>query len=76
MLFLFWKLLLFLRYLNFCPDFLGQVEKQLDKKAEVNLKFYDINLLQYTYYPISREVKVSENEIWSNITWENFFLNY
>ena len=27
---------------NFCPDFCGYVGKQLDKKAKVNFKIYDI----------------------------------
>ena len=27
-----------LRYLNFCPDFLGHVGKRFDEKAKVNLK--------------------------------------
>ena len=37
------KLFLFLRYLNFCPDFLCHVgRKRLDKKAEVNFRIYDI----------------------------------
>ena len=31
------KLFLFLRYLNFCPEFFGHVGKQLGKK--VKLKF-------------------------------------
>ena len=26
-----------LRYLNFCPDFFGHVEKRLDKKAKLRL---------------------------------------
>ena len=30
----------FFRYLNFCPDFFGQVGKQLDKKAKVFFNIY------------------------------------
>ena len=32
----------FLRYLGFCLDFCGHVEKRLDKKAKVNFRIYDI----------------------------------
>ena len=31
-----------LRYLDFCPDFFGQVGKQLNGKANVNFKMYDV----------------------------------
>ena len=34
---------MFLRYLNFCPDVFGHVEKWLDKKVKVNLKIYDVS---------------------------------
>ena len=37
-----YKLLSFLRYLDFCPNIFGHVGKRLDKKAEVNFKFYDV----------------------------------
>ena len=33
---------LFLRYLHICPDFPGYVEKQLDKRAMVDSKIYDV----------------------------------
>ena len=36
------KLVPFLRYLNFCPDFFGHVGKQFVKKAMANLKIYDV----------------------------------
>ena len=36
---LFLKLLLFLRYLRFCPESFGYVGKRLDKKSKVNFKF-------------------------------------
>ena len=36
------KLFLFLRLLNFCPDFLGHVGKRLDKKPKVNFITYDV----------------------------------
>ena len=36
------KAFLFLRDLQFCPDFFGYVGKQLYKKAMVNFKIYDI----------------------------------
>lgn len=29
-------------YFNFCPDFFDSLEKQLDKKAKINLKIYGI----------------------------------
>ena len=37
------KLFLFLRYLNFCPDYLGHAGKQLDKKAKIDFKINFIN---------------------------------
>ena len=36
------KSFLLLRYLHFCPDFPGYVEKQLDKRAMVDSKIYDV----------------------------------
>ena len=33
---------LFLRHLNFCPDFFDQVRKRLDKKAKINFKIYGV----------------------------------
>ena len=39
------KLLLFLRYLNFCPDSFGHVGKRLDKNAKVDFKMYDVKNL-------------------------------
>ena len=36
------KAFFLLRYLNFCPDFFVHVEKQLDKKAKVDVKTYDV----------------------------------
>ena len=36
------KFFSFARYLSFCPDFFGHVGKQLDKKAKVNFKIYDV----------------------------------
>ena len=36
------KRFLFLRYINFCPDFFGHVGKRLDKEAEINFKIYDV----------------------------------
>ena len=35
------KHLLFSRYFKVSPDFIGQVEKRLDKKAKINFKIYD-----------------------------------
>ena len=35
------KALLFLRYLNFCPDFFGHVGKRLHEKPNVTFKIYD-----------------------------------
>ena len=34
---------MFLRNLNFCPDFFGYVGKRLDKRAKVNKNYYVIN---------------------------------
>ena len=34
------KLLSFLRYLNFCPDFFDHVGKGLDKKDKVSFKIF------------------------------------
>ena len=31
-----------LRYLYFCLDFFGHMEKRLDKRAKINFKFYDV----------------------------------
>ena len=36
------KLFLFFRYLSFCPEHFGYVEKWLDKKAKINFKIYDV----------------------------------
>ena len=37
----FYFLFSFLRYLNFCTDFLCHAGKRLDKKAKVNFEIYD-----------------------------------
>ena len=44
------KLFLFLRYLDFCPDFFGHVGKRFHKKAKVNLKIYDVYNLETSKY--------------------------
>ena len=31
-----------IRYLYFCPDIFGHVEKRLDKRAKVTFKIYDV----------------------------------
>ena len=36
---------MFLGYLNFCPDFFNDARAQLDKKAKVNSKIYDLYTL-------------------------------
>ena len=36
------KLFSFLRYSQFCPDFFSYIGKQLDRKAKVNFKIYDV----------------------------------
>ena len=36
------KLFSFLKYLHFCPDFFGYIEKWLDKKGKFNFKIYDV----------------------------------
>ena len=33
---------MFLKYLNFCLDFFRHIGKQLDKKAKVNFKTYEV----------------------------------
>ena len=49
---------------QFYRDFLVMYKKQLDKKDKVNFKIHDVTtmvnkLLQYTYCPISQEVKAT-----------------
>ena len=44
------KLFLFLRYLNFCPDFCDNVEKQLDKKVNINYKLCDVTTWETNNY--------------------------
>ena len=45
------KLILFLRYLHFFPNFFGYVEKQRDKKATVQIsKFTDWTTNNYNTY--------------------------
>ena len=44
------KLILFSRYLHFCPHFFGYVAKRLDKKAKVNFKIYDVTELETNDY--------------------------
>ena len=36
------KTLLFLRYLNLCPDLFGHMGKSLDEKVKVNFKLYKV----------------------------------
>ena len=36
------KFFLFLRYLNFCPDFFSYAGERLDKKVQINFKFYGV----------------------------------
>ena len=36
------KALFVLKILNFCPDFLGHVEKRRDNKITINLKVHDV----------------------------------
>ena len=33
---------LFVKILNFCPDFFGHVEKRRDNKITINLKVHDV----------------------------------
>ena len=58
--------------LNFCSNFFGYIGKQLDKRASVSLKIYDVttwkknndnkpNISMRQCYPISQW----DNEIWS-----------
>ena len=44
------KLILFVKYLDFCPDYLGHVGKWFDKKAKVIFIFCDINNWKKKYY--------------------------
>ena len=61
------KALFVLNIFNFCLDFLVMQEDGLIRKDKVNFKIQRHNpgkkQLQYTYCPISQEVKVSGNEI-------------
>ena len=52
------KFFSFLRYLDFCPDVFGYVEKQLVRKAKVKE-------LRYTYCSISQVLSQADNEILS-----------
>ena len=38
------KLFPYSRYLNFCLNFFGHAEKQLDEKDKVNFKIYDVTI--------------------------------
>ena len=40
----------FLRYLNFCHDFFGYVQKWLYNKGNVNLKVYDVTSWKVNSY--------------------------
>ena len=57
------KALCVLQIFTFQSCFFGYVEKQLDKKVMVDFRIYDVTdwttKLQYTYYPIYQEVKVT-----------------
>ena len=54
------KLLLFSRYLSFYHDFWVMLKKQLDLKDKVNFKIHDVKKqLQYSYFPISHEIKTT-----------------
>ena len=58
-----WKLFLFSRYLSFRLDFLIMYQKNLIRKIRLILKFMTPQPgwknLQYTYWPISQEVKTT-----------------
>ena len=64
------QLFLFLRYLNFCPEFCGHVGERPDKKVKINFKINDVtdwemnncntHIVQYL-----KKQGQSENEIWS-----------
>ena len=55
------KSLFVLEIFSFLSRVFGYVEKRLDEKAMVYVKIYDVTdwtkQLQYTYCPISQEVK-------------------
>ena len=40
------KVLFLSRYLNFCPNFFGDLGKRLDKKVKINFKTYDVTDLK------------------------------
>ena len=56
------KLFFFLRYLHFCRDVFGYVEKSLDEKAKVNFKIYGVTNWSKNYYNdhIARYLKNSK----------------
>ena len=57
-----------LRYLDFCHDFFGHVEKWLDKKAKIIFKIYDaINweTKDHNTHITLKKQRQSNNEIWS-----------
>ena len=73
-----WKLLFvshrnlspFWRYLNFCSEIFGHVEKLLDKNAKVNFKINDITNWETNNYNTHivfylRKSRQCEEEIWS-----------
>ena len=55
------KLILFSRYLTFCLTAWSCIIKGLIKKIKLISKFYQ---LDYTYCPISTEVKGTGNKVW------------
>ena len=60
---------LFLSYLNFCPDFFGDVVKRLDKKAKIAFKNYGINWETNNYNIHIAQYLRSKNNHTMNFEW-------
>ena len=79
MLFIFLKKLFsFWRYLSFCSDFLVMLENGLIREIRLTSKYITSQPgekpWQYTYCPISQEMKVIKQLNLVSIIWETFFL--
>ena len=71
-------IVIFLTYLNFCPDFFSHVGKQLDKKPKVYCTIYDVTNWETndwsTYIGQSQEVKAKRQRNLVTLTLETFLL--
>ena len=65
----------FFRYLNFCPEHFGYVEKWLDKKAKINFKIYNTTnweknntIIRYTFCLIFSRSKGNQTMEFGQLT--------